>query len=112
MFELIATFILIISIFNMGIILIRKIPILAELPETKTPLFPKSVFLKLKNKVKIFSSRKFSSEIILQKILSKIRILTLKTENKTSKWLEKLRQKSIKKKSNFKEDYWEKLKKE
>jgi len=52
----------------------------------------------------------FSRELLLQKILSKFRVLTIRTENKTSNWLVKLRQKSIENKDKFSEDYWKKIK--
>ena len=110
MLELSATIILFISLIGMAIIIIRKIPILAELPiqEVKRP----KVLKIIKEKIKINGKVKlFSGDILLQKMLSNIRILTLKTDSKTSDWLAKLRQKSIKKKNSFSDDYWQKLKK-
>lgn len=95
------------SLCGIIVILIRKIPVLAELPVDNTK---KTGFLeKIKNKMgdrKILNG--FSSEILLQKLLSKIRITTLKIENKTSNWLSKLRQKSLEKK-NFSDNYWQKI---
>jgi len=111
MAELIAIVILIGSIFGMGVILVRKIPILRTLPiERKLPR--ENLFSKLKNKIIILNPLKsFSTEIFLQKVLSKIRILTLKIESKTANWLAKLREKSKKKKKLENDNYWEEFKK-
>lgn len=113
MIELIATIILVGSLLGMAVILFRKIPALAELPEVSAERFNwKGTFLGLKEKLKILNPFKsFSSEIFLQKILSKIRILTLRTENKTANWLQKLREKALKKKNLENDNYWEELKK-
>lgn len=109
MVELVATITLFLGLIGMGTILYRKIPILAELPEIPGGLNLKAKILRLKEKIKnlkYFESISF--DILLQKILSKIRILSLKAEKKTSLWLQKLREKSAKKKENDK--YWEELK--
>jgi hypothetical protein len=109
MVELIAVIILMGSIFGMAIILFRKIPLIKKLPETAGGLSFETKISKIKGKIKkIKYSESPSFEILLQKVLSKIRILSLKTEKKTSSWLQRLREKSIKKKENDK--YWQKLK--
>jgi len=107
--ELIAVIILISSLLGIGIIIYRKASLLLKLPEI-VPL--ESNREKLLDKIKNFSFPKsFTFEIFLQKILSKIRILTLRTDSKTSNWLQKLREKSKKKKNKLEEDdYWQKLK--
>jgi len=107
--ELIAIIILACSLIGMGILIFRKISILVELPEVpeKKPL----IGLKLKEKIKILNPfRSFSGEVFLQKILSKIRILILKTDSKTFNWLQKLRER-MKKKKLENDNYWEELKK-
>jgi len=110
MFELIATIILFFSLIGMVVIVFRKIPVLAELSEIPGGFDFKIKILQIKKKIKNSEYFKLPSfEILLQKVLSKIRILTLKTENKVSVWLQKLREKSKKKKENDK--YWQKLKK-
>ena len=111
MIELIAKIILMGSIFGIGLILFRKIPVLLEMPvdiqKTEKPFFSNLI-----NKNKSFRMIKtISLENVLQKILSRIRILTLKVENKTSKWLQKLREKSQKKKEIENDNYWEELRK-
>lgn len=111
-YEIVAIIILGGSLFGMGVILFRKIPVLAELPDVLPQKEEGKLFLKLKEKIKILNPfKKFSFEIFLQKLLSKIRILTLKTENKTFNWLQKLREKSQKKKFKENDNYWEELKK-
>ena len=109
MFGLIFLIILIGSLVGMGIIVFRKIPLLLELPEAALPQFNwQDPLIKIKN---LLPFRDFSFEIFLQKILSKIRILTLKTDSKTSSWLQKLREKAQRKKFGENDNYWEKLKK-
>lgn len=107
-YELIATIVFLGNLIGMGVILFRKIPILSELPEGNPPLASQNLFLKLKQKLGPIKT--ISSEKVLQKFLSKLKILTLKTENKTSDWLERLRQKSLKEKKNLKDNYWQELK--
>lgn len=109
--ELIATVILLVSILEIAIIIFRKIPALAELsiPENGKIGFFKKIKDKLKNQRFL---RIFPSEMLLQKALSKIRVLTLKTENKTGCWLSKLRQRALKKKKDFSDNYWQEIKKE
>lgn len=109
MVGLIALVILVSSFLGMAVILFRKIEMIAEIPETIPTFGFKARILNIKEKVSnLKPSESFSSEIILQKILSKVRILSLKIEKKTSFWLQNLREKSMKKKENDK--YWEELK--
>jgi len=109
MIVLIATIILLAGLIGMTIIIFRKIPVLNELPETEIEKL--DIFRKLKHKVKNNGAVKsFSSkELLMQKMLSKFRILTLKTDKKTSNLLAKLRQKSIENKKKFSEDYWKRI---
>ena len=109
MIELIFLIILICSLAVIGVILFRKIPLLLELSETVPFYFSWRAFLpKIKNSLPF---KEFSAEIFLQKILSKIRILTLKTDSKTSSWLQKLRARSQKKKFEEDDNYWKDIKK-
>jgi len=111
-YEIAAIIILLSSLIGIGVILFRKIPALAELPEVSASHFNwKGVFLKLRGRARILNPFKsFSSEIFLQKMLSKIRILTLRTENKTDNWLQRLRKKAQKKKIDENDNYWEEVK--
>lgn len=92
------------SLIGLAVILVRKIPILTNLPinvvaEQKPAANGNGK--KLVDAVK----EKINFEKILQKILSKVTISTLKIGNKTNAWLAQLRQRALKKKDN----YWEKL---
>lgn len=110
MLELIFVIILLFGFIGMAVIVFRKIPVLVELTPEKDekPRMLNKIKAQIKNNGALKS---FSGEILLQKMLSKIRILTLKTENKTADWLSKLRQKALEKKSKFSDDYWKKIKK-
>ena len=111
MLELIALVILICSLAGMGVILFGKIPFLAELPEQETRRQLK-FFSMLKKRIGNNSLLKsISLEVFLQKILSKIRVLTLKLENKTALWLQRLREKAQKRKIKERDHYWEKIRK-
>jgi len=111
MIELILATTLLVSLVGMGMILYKKIPALINLPKTSKNLPQVS---KIVDKIKEMSIKemskigRFNHELFLQKILSKIRVLTLKTENKTTLWLEWLRRK---KNNHNKNDYWQELKK-
>jgi len=109
MLELIILIIFLIGLIGMSVIIFRKIPVLTELPETevKRPRIFRRLGYKIKNNgvVKSFSSK----ELLLQKALSKFRVLTLRTDKKTSNLLAKLRQKSIENKKKFSEDYWKRI---
>lgn len=101
---------LVFSILGMALIVFRKIPVLVGLnPQEITTR--SSILRRLKQGIKKNGLVKTfpSSELLLHKVLSKFRILTLKTETKTSAWLAELRQRSIEKKKKFKDDYWKKL---
>ena len=97
------------SLMGMGVILYRKTPALSELPEIQRGLNLKTKILKARDRVKAWRHSKLPPfDILLQKILSKIRILSLKAEKKSSLWLQRLREKSAKRKENDK--YWQELK--
>ena len=110
--ELVAIIILFGSFLGMGVIISRKIPVLVELPEVPARANWKDILSKLKEKIKVLNPFKsFSHEMFLQKLLSKIRILSLKSENKIGNWLQELREKSQKKKFKEDDNYWEEIKK-
>jgi len=113
MAELILLIFVLVGLSGMGVILYRKMPSLANLPETSENLPRFSEIVKKardrsKEGAKKISGGRLDHELYLQKILSKIRILTLKTENKTAFWLEKLRRKRT---NQDQQDYWQELKK-
>ncbi len=113
MYEFIAKIILFGSTCGMAIILFRKIPVLAELPEKpEQPLSIKNSFFDLEEKIKVSFIKSLSFEKLLQKLLLRFKFLALKTDKLTSKWIASLRSRSIKKRNNLTDGYWEKIKKE
>ena len=109
MAEIILTIFLFLGLGGTLVIIFRKVSVLAVLPEDSSGGESLSVRLR-KQMGNLPGSDVFGYEVHLQKVLSKVRVLTLRTEQKTGTWLEKLRQKSSQKK-NRKDDYWEELKK-
>lgn len=106
--EIIFSTLLFISLSGIGYILFKKIPALVELPEINLPKL--SIVSGVKKVVKkIPGSEKFDYELYLQKMLSKVRVLTIKTENKTGSWLEGLRKR--RNGQNHNDEYWKELKK-
>lgn len=109
MAETIAKIILGGSLVGIGLILIRKIPLLKTAPEIETKdIETKSLFSKIKNWVKSLFS--FSPNLIFQKILSKIRVSTLIFERKVENKLQRLREEAKAISVKKIDDYWEKLK--
>ncbi len=93
-----------------AVIAYRKIPDLSHY----IPQQPKKmgILFELKERVKsnVMVKAASSSEFMLLKVLSKSRVMILKAENRIGFWLNALRQKSIEKKKDFEESYWEKIK--
>ncbi len=110
MVELITLIILLASVIGIGVIIFKNLPVLADLPES-SPEKKESIGFRLKQKIKeVPSIKNFSHELVLQKFISKIRMVSLKTDHQTFNWLQKLRERTKNKK--LKEDgYWEEIKK-
>jgi hypothetical protein len=109
MLEIIFSVILTSSLIGLGIIIFQKLPRLLELPEVAPSSFKwQDLFSKIKN---VPPFRGISFEIILQKVLSRIRVLTLKTDSKTSSWLQRLRERERKKKFGENDNYWKEIRK-
>ena len=109
--ELIFLSILVFSFLGISVILFRKIPALVSLPETSQGT-GQPLVKKIRETVKnIPGLKSVPYELYLQKILSKVRVLTMKTENKTGNWLEKLRKRANQKNHFDSDDYWEELRK-
>jgi ribosomal protein L30/L7E len=113
-FEIIAILILASSLGTIVAMFIKKAAALKALPAASSCGAKEALASKLKAGVKkIPVLNNFSYELFLQKMLSRFRVLSLKTESKTSKWLEMLRQKKTQKgiEETENKDYWDKLKK-
>lgn len=111
MSNLIAIIIFLGSLLGMGVILFRKISLARKLPlEVESP--QENLSSRLKNRIRFFLPIKsFSSESFLHKLLSKSRLLTLKTESRIAGWQQGLREKAKRKREIENDNYWEELKK-
>lgn len=104
MIEAIFSVILFLSLVGMGVIIRRRLPDIALLPETApAPFSLREALTKIKNTSPL---KKVSLEMVLQRMLSKTRVLILKTDNKTSNWLQRLRERSQKNKFGEDDTYW------
>lgn len=111
MVELIFIVVLLLSLVGLTTILWRKMPALCKLPERDFN-FGNSLTGGIKSGIKkIPGIENFHYELYLQKVLSRIRVLTMKTENKTGNWLERLRQKNCEKHQTNNDNYWDELRK-
>jgi hypothetical protein len=107
--ETISLILLILSFLGLVIFTYRKIPALVVLSQT-TVASGSGLFLKIKDRAKdIPWLKNFSLEVILQKIISQVRVLSLKADHKTANWLKNLRQKTQKKKLED-SNYWQEIK--
>ena len=107
MIEAIAAIILICGSMGLAMLLLWKIPILVQLSFDQESC-QEDIFSKTKKRVKkLVLPDSFDTKGFLQKILLRVRILSLKTENKTNVLLQRLSQQ----KEGVKDNYWEELKK-
>jgi hypothetical protein len=109
-FEIIALIILIVSFLSLSFLIFKKMPALKAMPEPEAIFFKKELKKKIRAKTKeVMEKRSNSLEAILHKLLSKIRILSLKTDKKMSDWIIKLRERSIERTKDF-DNYWKEIK--
>lgn len=111
--EITASIFLVTSLASLGYVVGRKVPLLLKFPARQEGDSLQEMFLNAKTKIQGSTHLKgiSSPHMLLQTLLSKARIFSLRTENKTSQWLESLRKKSQEKKAAFSDDYWQQLKK-
>jgi len=112
--EITASIVLVTSLVSLGFIIGRKIPFLLKFPARQEGDSVRELLYNTKKRVQGLAPLKviFSPHVLLQTLLSKARIFSLRTENKTSQWLESLRKKAQEKKAAFADDYWQQLKKD
>lgn len=111
MLETISLYLFLAGLLGMAVIFLRQVPYLTNLAETPESFSSEKISGRIKKSIKnIFFPKGFPSDLFLQKILSKIRVLTLKTDHKTSSLLQRLREKSQKNKFGENDDYWQKVK--
>ena len=110
--QIILLLIFLASLAGVIFIVYRRIPSLLELSaEGEEVQFRKIVVSSARNLVNSRRVRALASEKILQKALSKTRLMAMKTENQTGEWLEKLRQRPEERKAKFTDSYWDQFKK-
>lgn len=111
--EITASVALFVSLASLGYIVGRRVPVLLTFPAKQQEDSMKEILQEVARKIQdsVLFRVVSSPSLLLQKLLSKARIFSLRTENKTSQWLEKLRKRSQEKKALFSEDYWKQLKK-
>lgn len=110
MFQTIALIVLISSFLGLFAILVKKIPILASLSVSLQEKKKNYFFQQLKvNFGKVSKLKEFFGKKLLLRVLSKLKILALKSEMKIEKYLQQLRKKN-KSQEGKKDNYWEELK--
>lgn len=103
---LIPLLILLASLCGMAFIVIKKLPEIASMTFDIAPKSDQNPGAgENGNRIVKAVKNRINFEMLLQKILSKITVSTLKIGNRTNAWLAHLRQKAKKEKSN----YWEKI---
>ena len=109
-FELIALVTLLISFTGLSIMVSRKIPQLKELPEPDNIFINGEFKKRLKEKAReVVRENGSSLEIVLQKVLSKVRIISLKIDKKVSDWIVHLRSRSLERTKEL-DSYWNEIK--
>ena len=111
--EITASIALFVSLASLGYVVGRKVPLLLTFPAKQEGDSMKEILQEAAGKIQdsVLFKAVSSPSLLLQKLLSKARIFSLRTENKTSQWLERLRKRSQEKKALFSEDYWKQLRK-
>jgi hypothetical protein len=109
-FDLISLIVLIVSFLGLSFLIIKKIPALKVMPEPEAIFLKKELKTKIREKTKeVIKENSNFLESVLHKLLSKIRILSLKTDKKMSDWIKKLRDRSVERTKDF-DNYWKEIK--
>ena len=110
--EIIAGSILILSGIGLIFLFLKKIPVLVSLPEEEFESFTKRVFRKTKERIiEIRIFKRTFWDLLLEKNLRKIRILSLKIDSSIFNWLKKRKEKEIEERER-EENYWDKIRKD
>lgn len=109
-FDLIALIVLVLSFSGLAILVSRKVPELKAMPEPEVVFLKKELRKKIKDKTKeVLKERSNSLESFLHKLLSKVRILSLKVDKKVSDWIVRLRRRSVERGKGI-DTYWKEIK--
>jgi hypothetical protein len=110
-FEFIAAIVALFSFLGLSFLVLRAVPQLREMPEPEVIFIHKDLRKKIKEKTKeMLKENSNNLESILHKLLSKIRILSLKVDKKVSEWIVKLRSRSLERTKNGLDNYWKEIK--
>lgn len=108
-FELIASVTAVLSFLGLTFLILRKVPELKTMPEPQFGFLRKDLKKKLREKTKeVLKENSNTLEGVLHKVLSKIRILSLKVDKKVSDWIIKLRNRSLERTKDF-DNYWKEI---
>lgn len=109
-FDIASLIVLIVSFICLSVFIFKKIPQLKAMPEPEAIFLKKELKKKIREKTKeVIKERSNSLEAKLHKLLSKIRILSLKIDKKMSDWIVKLRERSLKRTKGL-DEYWKEIK--
>jgi len=104
--EIIFSIILFLGAAGMLFMISKKLPVVLALPDEKiAPVNIKEMVSNLGSTKEILSL-----EMALQKIIARLRILILKSDNKTFNWLQALKEKTKKTKFGENDTYWKDVK--
>jgi len=107
--ELIVSIVLGVSFLGLAFLILRKVPELKEMPEPELGFLKKDLRKKIREKTKeVLKENSNTLEGILHKLLSKIRILSLKVDKKVSDWITKLRSRSLERTKGL-DSYWKEI---
>lgn len=108
-FELIASIILLVSFLGLSVLVLRKVPELKETPEPESFFIKKDLRKKIREKTKeVWKENAGTLESMLHKLLSRIRIMSLKVDKKVSGWITKLRNRSLARTKGI-DNYWKEI---
>lgn len=111
-YKMIAQIILIFSSLSLGGFIIQKVPALSSLPEEEPKKKKETLESKLVKRIGILNRfDNFSYENFLQNFLVKVRTLFMKTDNKPSPQIRKLKKGSQRKRIKEDNNYWDEVKK-
>jgi hypothetical protein len=105
-FELIPLIVLIFSFLGLIFLILRKVPELKQMPEPELLFLKKDLRKRIKDKTKeVLKENSNTLEGVLHKLLSKIRILSLRVDKRVSDWIIKLRNRSLERTKDL-DTYW------
>jgi len=109
-FDLVASIVAVISFLGLIFLILKKVPELKETPEPELRFLKKDLGKKIKERSKeVLKENSNILEGVLHKLLSKIRILSLRVDKRVSDWITKLRVRSLERTKDL-DSYWKGIK--